>query len=134
ERIGVLQEYLCFQGKNEFSDKYYSNKFGRSENRIKLVKEDIKYPVEVEALYSLTSLLFDESVAISPVIINRTTGESCNFQRKDLDVVYEIYKDWIKKMKEEGFDNITWPLKNSNYMWLGEDVVDDIETLIRKEI
>lgn len=37
-------------------------------------------------------------------------------------------------MKEEGFTNMVWPIKGTKYMCLGEDVVDHIEILMRKEI
>lgn len=134
KKIEALEEYLCFYQNESISNRLYSQRYGRMQNRIKISRENIKFPVEVEALYSLTSMFFDEDVVISPVIINRKTGQNCNFERKDMDIVYKIYKNWFKEMKKQKFYNITWPLKNSDYMWLGEDVVDDVETLIKKEL
>lgn len=134
QKVLVVREFLCFKNKVEISDKSYSNRFGRITNRIKIIRENIKYPIQVEALYSLTTLLFDEDVLISPVIINRRTGMNCNFQKEDIDKVYKIYNSWFRKMEKENFERITWPLKNSDYMWLGEDIVDDIETLIKKDL
>jgi hypothetical protein len=124
DKIKALEEYLCFYKNETISDKMYSQKYGRIDNRIKLSKENIKFPVEIEALYSLTALLFDDNVAISPVVISKKTGKICNFERKDVDSVYKIYRAWLKKMKKEGFTKLEWPLKNTKYMWLGEDVVD----------
>ncbi|MGE8430748.1 MAG: hypothetical protein ACN6O7_22930 [Sphingobacterium sp.] len=132
DKIKALEEYLCFYKNETISDKMYSQKYGRIHNRIKLSKENTKFPVEIEALYSLTTLLFDDNVAISPEIIDKKTGKICNFERRDVDSVYKIYRVWLKKMKKDGFTNMVWPLKNTKYMWLGEDVVDHIETLMRK--
>ena len=134
EKIKLLEEYLCFYQNDKPSIRMYSQTYGRIQNRLKISREKIKFPVEIEALYSLTSYLFDENVAISPVILNRRTGEDCNFERKDIDAVYKLYKKWFKEMKRNGFSNITWPLTGSDYMWHGEDDVDNIETLIRKDL
>jgi len=79
-------------------------------------------------------MLFEDNVAISPVIVNKKTGKICNFERKEIDEVYSIYKTWFRRMKKEGFSQVTWPLKNSDYMWLGEDIVNNIEILIKKEM
>ena len=134
DKIRLLEEYLCFYLNDKLSSRMYSQAYGRIQNRIKISKEKIKFPIEIEALYSLTSYLFDENVAISPVILNRRTGGACNFERKDIDAVYKLYKEWFKEMKKNGFSNLTWPLKDSDYMWLGEDDVDNIETLIRGDL
>ncbi len=134
DRIEVINEYLCFYKNQNVSNQKFASNFGRSSNRLRLVEEKVKFPIEVEALYSLTSMLFDDNVPISPVLINKKTGENCNFKRHDLDIVYEIYRTWFSQMKNSGFSDMKWPLKNSDYMWLGEDVVDHIETLLRKEI
>jgi len=134
DKIKLLEEYLCFYRNDKLSSRMYSQAYGRVQNRLKISKEKIKFTIEIEALYSLTSYLFDENVAISPVILNRRTGEACNFERKDIDAVYKLYKEWFREMKKNGFLNLTWPLKNSDYMWLGEDIVDNVEELIKKEI
>lgn len=134
DKIKALEEYLCFYKNEMVSNKNYSQKYGRIQNRIKLSKENIKFPVEVEALYSLTSMLFEDNVAISPVIVNKKTGKICNFERKEMDEVYTIYRTWFRRMKKEDFSRIKWPLKNSDYMWLGEDIVENVEELIKKEI
>jgi|GEM_PF-760943 len=130
----VLQEYLSFEGMLQASNQTYSIRFGRSQNRLRMIREDLHFPVEVEALYSITGLLFDEDVAISPVLMNRQTGEICNFQRADLDTVFRIYKNWFGKMESSDFSDLKWPLKGSMYMWLGEDLVEDMEMLIRKKL
>lgn len=134
DKIKALEEYLCFYKNDIVSDKNYSEKYGRILNRIKLSKENIKFPVEVEALYSLTSMLFEDNVAISPVMVNKKTGKICNFERKEMDEVYTIYRTWFRRMKKEDFSRIKWPLKNSDYMWLGEDIVENVEELIKKEM
>lgn len=134
DKIKALEEYLCFYKNEVVSNKMYSQKYGRIQNRIKLSKENIKFPVEVEALYSLTTMLFEDNVAISPVIVNKKNGKICNFERKEMDEVYSIYRTWFRRMEKEGFSQVTWPLKNSDYMWLGEDIVNNIEILIKKEM
>lgn len=113
-KIQALEEYFCFYKDETISDKIYSQKYGRIQNRIKLIKENIKFSVEVEALYSLTTFFFEDNVAISPVIVNRNTGRVCNFQRKDMDEVYKIYRVWFRKMKRERFSNVEWPLKKTS--------------------
>ncbi|MHC8947583.1 hypothetical protein [Sphingobacterium hungaricum] len=134
DAIEALEEYFCFYKNQTVSNRTYSYRYGRIENRMKLINENIKFSVEVEALYTLTSMIFDDPVYISPVLINKNTGQICNFSREDMDVVYRIYKDWFRRMRKDGFSSISWPLKNSNYMWLGENSVEDIETLISKEM
>ncbi|WP_333625472.1 hypothetical protein [Sphingobacterium siyangense] len=57
DKIKALEGYLCFYKNEMVSNKNYSQKYGGIQNRIKLSKENIKFPVEVEALYSLTSML-----------------------------------------------------------------------------
>lgn len=134
DRIKVLYEYLNFYGDTCISNKYFSNIYGRSHNRVEMVKRNIRYPVEVEALYSMTTMLFKGSVIVSPVLINQQTGEVCNFNRNDLDIVYKIYREWFIKMKKENFSKLSWPLEGGNYKWLGEDDVDDIETLLKRSL
>lgn len=134
DKIKALEEYLCFYKNEIVSNKNYSQKYGRIQNRIKLSKGNIKFPVEVEALYSLTSMLFEDNVAISPVIVNKKTGKICNFERKEMDEVYTIYRTWFRRMKKDEFSQIKWPLKNSDYMWLGEDIVENVDELIKKEM
>jgi len=134
DQIRLLEEYLSFYGNENISGQGFPFRYGRSVNRHKMAKEEIKFPIEVEALYTLTAHLFYEDVLISPVIIERNTGRYCNFNRRDLDAVYRIYRDWFKRMKRENFEHITWPLKNTSYMWLGEDVVADMETIIQPKL
>lgn len=134
DQIRLLEEYLSFYGNEKISGQRFPHCYGRSVNRYKMAKEDIKFPIEVEALYTLTAHLFYEDVLISPVIIERNTGRYCNFNRRDLDAVYKIYRDWFKRMKRENFEDITWPLKNTSYMWLVEDVVADMETIILSKL
>ncbi|RKO70751.1 hypothetical protein D7322_15895 [Sphingobacterium puteale] len=134
DKIRLLEEYLCFYRNDKLSNRMYSQVYGRTENRIKISTEKLKFPIEIEALYSLTSYLFDDAVVISPIILNKHTGKNCNFNRKDMDTVYLLYKKWFKKMKKGEFSNLTWPLKNSDYIWLGEDDVNNIESLIRRDL
>lgn len=133
-RIDVLQEYLSFYGNETISNKWFSNIYGRNENRLLIAKENLKFSVELEALYSMTAMLFNGSVIISPVLKNKETGEICNFSRKDLDLVYTIYREWFLNMKKNNFSKLTWPLKDSNYKWLGEDTVENVEILIMQSL
>jgi len=134
DRIKVFHEYLNFYGDTCVSNKYFSNIYGRSQNRAEMVKRNIRYPVEVEALYSITTMLFKGSVIVSPVLINQQTGKVCNFNRNDIDIVYKIYKEWLTKMEKRNFSKLSWPLENGNYKWLGEDAVDDIESLLKQSL
>ncbi|WP_316826017.1 MULTISPECIES: hypothetical protein [Pedobacter] len=134
DRIKILREYLSFYGDTCVSNKYFSNIYGRSHNRLEISKKNIRYPVEVEALYSMTTMLFKGSVIISPVLINKQTGETCNFKRNDLDIVYKIYREWFVKMKKGNFSELSWPLEGRNYKWLGEDNVNNIETLLKQTL
>lgn len=133
-RVAVLQEYLSFYGNETISSKSFSNIYGRNENRLLIAKENLKFPVEVEALYSMTTMLFNGSVIISPILINKETGEICNFSRKDLDLVFAIYREWFVKMKKNEFSKLTWPLEGTNYKWLGEDAVNNVETLLKQSL
>jgi len=133
-RIDILQEYLSFYGNETISNKRFSNIYGRNENRLLIAKENLKFSVELEALYSMTTMLFNGSVIISPVLKNKETGEICNFSRKDLDLVYTIYREWFLNMKKNNFSKLTWPLKDSNYKWLGEDTVENVEILLKQSL
>lgn len=134
DRIEFLEEYLNFYGNTSISNKNFSSLYGRSNNRLEIVKKNIRYPIEVEALYSMTTFLFKDNVTISPVILSRKTGMICNFERKDISKVYEIYGEWFKKMKRNKFSKLCWPLTGSEYKWMGEDVVNDVETLLKPSI
>ncbi len=68
------------------------------------------------------------------MIVNKKTGKICNFERKEIDEVYKIYRTWYRRMKKDEFSRIKWPLKNSDYMWLGEDIVENVEEFIKKEM
>lgn len=134
DRIEFLEEYLNFYGNTSISNKNFSILYGRSHNRLEIVKKNIRYPIEVEALYSMTTFLFKDNIIISPVILNRKTGRICNFERKDINKVYEIYGEWLKKMKRNKSSKLSWPLIGSEYKWMGEDVVNDVEILLKPSI
>lgn len=133
-KICFLEEYLNFQGNETISNKFFSNIYGRGRNRLEMIKKDIRYPVEVEALYSMTTILFEGSVIISPVLINKQTGQICNFDRSEMDKIYRVYGQWFKEMKSCKFTKLRWPLKNSYYKWLGEETIDDVEKLLKRSI
>lgn len=132
DRIQVLKEYLSFRGDITRSNKSYPVGFGRGENRLKVIYDKMYYSIEVEALYSFTSMLFYGSTPISPILIKTKTGDICNSNRTDLDEVYKCYYKWFKRMEKTNFSNLTWPLENSGYHWLGQ--LDNIERLLKKDL
>ena len=132
EKVIFLGEYFSFYGDTTVSDNFFPVGYGRSANRLEILKKKIRYPIEVEALYSMTAMLFEGSVIISPVLINKRTREICNFKRQDVDEVYKIYREWFKKMKSNNLNKLSWPLKGTQYKWLGEDVVNEIEPLLEQ--
>lgn len=121
DRIALLKEYFFFQGYKEQSNKEYAFHIGTSKNKAFIVKE--KIPVPVEALYSLSIMLLDYNVSISPVLINKNTGRVSNGDEKEMKEIFDIYKTWFYKMEKSGFNEITWPLENSKYEWLGRKEV-----------
>ncbi|TQM50847.1 hypothetical protein BDE36_2611 [Arcticibacter tournemirensis] len=120
QKTAVIKEYLLFQGCRSKSNKQYAFHIGTTENRLMRAHDSITFSVEVEALYSLSILLLKHNVRISPVLINKTTGRVCNYNRMEMDEIYSLYRKWFVIFEQNKFKRFVWPLKNSNYGWLGE--------------
>jgi len=118
ESIEVLKEFLTFQGDTVPSNKRY---FFPEDYVFRQPKEKEHFTIEVEALYSFTKMLTIGLSPIKPVIIERQTGKSINADRKKMDEVYAIYKRWFADNSKTNFMNMTWPLANTPYRWLGDD-------------
>jgi hypothetical protein len=118
DEIKILKEYLTFRGDTSTSNKHY--RFKAASYMIR--PEGIKgFTVEIEALYSFTRMLTQGLPPIKPMLINRTTGEELNNNRKVVSEVYDIYIKWYNENTKTDFKNITLPLTGSPYCWLGED-------------
>ncbi|WP_447767077.1 hypothetical protein [Sphingobacterium faecium] len=133
-RIKFLNEYFAFYGDTTISDKRFPDMYGSRIGKNRINDEKIQFTIEVEALYSLTTMLIKENIVISPVLINKKTGYICNFRQKDITNVYKIYQNWFSKMKNNNFLNITYPLEDSNYEWLGEGSKEYMNNNILKSL
>lgn len=130
-RCAVMKEYLKYQGIVDTSDKIYPFYIGSTYTRYKISSEKLTFPVEIEALYSLTIMLFDYNVPIGPVLIDTVSGKSCNYDRAAMKEIYSAYKKWYKEYAKSNFKIIKWPLINTRYKWLSPSGVP-IEAYLTK--
>lgn len=118
EQIEILSEYLTFRNDTSRSNKKYRFKAAYYMTRPEGVNS---FTVQIESLYSFTRMLTQGLPPIKPALINRVTGEQLNNNPKVVSEVYDIYIKWYKENKKTDFKNITLPLADSPYCWLGED-------------
>jgi len=109
----ILQEYLSFYGDTVHSSKSYLPYPGYG----KLKPKDKDFTVQIEALYSFTSLLVGGYICSEPVLIDKSTGKKINTNQKKIKEVYCIYQKWLEENKKTNFVNYKLPLEGTNFMW-----------------
>lgn len=112
----ILQEYLSFYGDTNRSSKSYFPYPGYGKYKPK----EKDFTVQIEALYTFTSLLVGGYICCEPVLLERSTNEEINTNQEKLKEVYNIYQEWLDQNKETGFLNYKLPLEGTPYTWKNE--------------
>ena len=125
-RIQVLKELLTFQYDSVKSDKFLYIR-GRWKN-----VEDKNFTIEIEALYSFTRMLADGNPRILPVLIDRKTKEIITGKRKEINEIYNVYREWLTENEKTDFKDFKFPLTDSPYDWMGGD--EDLNKYLKKSL
>ena len=120
EEIVILGEYLQFQGDTTISNKRYHFKAAYYMTPPEGIPN---FTVQIEALYSFTRMLMIGFPPIKPMLIDRTTGEPLNNNPIAVKEIFDIYTEWYNRSKQSGFQNLSLPLNQTKYSWLGEQKV-----------
>ncbi len=112
----ILQEYLSFYGDTNHSSKSYFPYPGYGKYKPK----EKDFTVQIEALYTFTSLLVGGYICCEPVLLEISTNEEINTNQEKLKEVYNIYQEWLDQNKETGFLNYKLPLEGTPYTWKNE--------------
>jgi len=115
-RMKILQEFLTFYGDTTHSSKSYFPYPGYGKYKPK----EKDFTVQIEALYTFTSLLVGGYICCEPILIEKDTNEKVNTNQEKLRIIYNIYQKWLNENKETGFINYKLPLDGTPYMWKNE--------------
>jgi|GEM_PF-5947400 len=113
QQIDILNEYLTFYGDTIHSSKSYYPYPGYGKYKPK----DQNFTVQVEALYTFTSLLIGGYICCEPVLIEKSTNSEINTDQAKMKEVYAIYQKWVDENEKTGFRNYKLPLDDTPYMW-----------------
>ncbi|MFT3993620.1 MAG: hypothetical protein QM660_04885 [Dysgonomonas sp.] len=121
DKIKILEELLEYGKDTSLSGKKV-RWYGKGIEGKK--PESVSYTLQVEALYIITLLTtsnYAPYYSPYPVLIDSTTGKEITDNQKEINKVYKIYCDWVKKNKKTGFKNFRPPLYKSKYSWYASD-------------
>lgn len=129
EKILILGEYLQFQGDTTISNKRYHFKAAYHMTPPEGIPN---FTIQIEALYSFTRMLMIGFPPIKPMLIDRTTGENLNNNPIAVKEIFDIYTEWYKRNQQSEFDNLSLPLNQTKYSWMGEEKVT--RSYLKKEL
>lgn len=114
DKINILKEYLTFEADNNISNKTYefAPDWGTKPDNL---------TIQVEALFSFSWMFVLGYPPIRPVLLDKETGKKIELNKKNIKLLYNIYRKWLNRQEKEGFKNITWPLDKTPFMWEGEN-------------
>jgi hypothetical protein len=118
ERIEILSQLLEYEGDTSICSKIVC-RYGYTDNK---PPSTVSYPIEVDALYLLTTLSvggYATQYCPYPVLIDTLTGQEIDNSPQDVAKVYAIYRNWFRESKKNGFAKFNVPLRNSRYAWYG---------------
>lgn len=115
DKINILKEYLKFEADTNISNKSYAftPDWGTS-------KSD-NLTIQVEALFSFSRMFMIGYPPLRPVLLDKETGKKIELNKKNIKLLYNIYRKWLIRQEKEGFKNITWPLEKTPFIWEGEN-------------
>ncbi len=119
-KLEAIKQLLLFQGDRRLN---YKGMQPLKENPYsqRIYKRDSSITLEVEALYIINYLVFDNKYSLFPCIIAKGAKDSdCNTD-KNVDKAYEAYKIWFMQVRKVGLDSIVrgrvFPLDNTDLEW-----------------
>jgi len=112
-QVKILQEYLSFYGDTVHSSKSYFPYPGYG----KLKPKEKDFTIQIEALYTFTSLLVGGYICCEPVLIDKITGKVINTNQEEIKEVYCLYQKWLDENKKTSFINYKLPLEGTSFTW-----------------
>jgi hypothetical protein len=121
----ILEELLKFEGDERICSVKIITYSGYLCNPHLYLKSEKKYSLQVEALFIINQLLFNESCVFSyvsnPVLKERASKKYESIKGEIINRTYQAYKEWFKKAKIEGYStllqNHIYPLRDTGITW-----------------
>jgi hypothetical protein len=119
-KIKAIEELLKFEedtSLSEFEVTLYNTGYFKSEKP----KQKL-YNLQVDALFYINYLALSSSALFYspyPLLYDKERKKEIGTDYQEIKNVFDIYKNWLSKVKKCGFANYSYPLVDSKYVWFG---------------
>ncbi len=122
EKLKMIKELLKFEGDNRKCNIPVSN-YNSKLSQIHMGSNK-DYSVQLEALFLINQIFFDEPFVYSPIpiLINNKTNKEQVIEGEIIEKAYKEYEKWLYKVEGIGFESAfkkeIYPLKGSDISWM----------------